>query len=654
MGGETKNLENRAAVRRKRKAAARLARSSESNGGSPTGRDVLEAEMQETPAFYRQDFIAPALSEPPPAAPEDMRLYDYGRYSMLAGEVEDPTTDDAVVRYRRPAGARPLRQLLGTAFVTLTQIAFLVWLMLPRHLPHLSRDPWIAAASITMIASIYLIELFRFINVTSLCIASTLARDPVPMTPERGTRVAFLTTIVPSREPIEMVRKTLQAAVRIRHEGTLHVWLLDEEDNPTVRSMCQGLGVRHFTRRGVERHNEPSGPFKTRSKHGNYNAWVDVHGGEYEFFVSVDPDHVPLPNFCERLLGYFRQPDIAFVVSPQVYGNYDNFVTKGAESQQFVFHGLIQRLGNFFGCPMLVGTNNAVRISALRAVGGLRDSITEDLATSLAFHSTSRAETGRKWRSVYTPDVLAVGEGPASFTDFFNQQNRWSRGTFENFRGHFWRSLRTLDWGPRLHYSLITSYYPTAAIGWVLGAVNCAIYLIVGAKGVTVSPSVWTAVYVDLAFVQFVLYAYNRRYNVSPHEAPGSSGAIGMCMSVMAAPVYVLAFVQSVLGRASRFVITPKGEMQTHDGISAFRLHLGWAALLIVALLISLWLKRPEASMRVWSGLLIGVCLTPLAISAFERRRQRVVSGRRAAQRLRFGSSDAEEGSAASFGTEVA
>ena len=546
-------------------------------------------------------------------------LYDYERYGTLAGEFEDPGSEPAVVRYRRPAGARPRRHLAGTILVMLIQTGFLVWLMLPSHLPRLSGNPAIAIASIVMVGSIYLIELFRFINVSSLCIASTLARDPIPMPPAEGTRVAFLTTIVPSKEPVELLRDTLEAALRIRHEGPFDVWLLDEEDDPIVRSVCNGLGVHHFTRHGIERYNQPSGRFKARSKHGNYNAWVDRHGEDYEFFVSVDPDHVPQVNFCERLLGYFRDPDVAFVVGPQVYGNYDNFVTKGAESQQFVFHGLIQRMGNFFGSPMLVGTNNAVRISALREIGGLRDSITEDLATSLSFHSSADTRTGRNWRSVYTPDVLAVGEGPSNFTDFFSQQHRWSRGTFENFHGHFWRSLKTLRWGPRLHYSIITSYYPTAAIGWVLGAVNCAIYLILGARGVVINPHVWIAVYVDLAIVQFALYATNRRYNVSPHEDPGSSGAAGMCMSVMAAPVYVVALVQSALKRSSSFVVTPKGGLSSADRLATFRLHLGWAAMLVIALGLSFAGSRPESSMRLWSAMLVAVCLTPLAISLSQR-----------------------------------
>ncbi|NEE61024.1 glycosyltransferase, partial [Streptomyces sp. SID8455] len=90
-----------------------------------------------------------------------------------------------------------------------------------------------------------------------------------------------------------------------------------------------------------------------------------------------DTDHVPMPNFLERMMGYFRDPDVAFVVGPQVYGNYDSAVTKAAESQQFLFHALIQRAGNRYGAPMFVGTNNVVRVAAVRQVGGLYDSITE-------------------------------------------------------------------------------------------------------------------------------------------------------------------------------------------------------------------------------------------------------------------------------------
>ena len=193
-------------------------------------------------------------------------------------------------------------------------------------------------------------------NVLSNAHATLVARDPVPVVPETGTRVAFLTSFVPGKEPLEMVTKTLEAAVRIRHRGLLHVWLLDEGDDPEVKEVCARLGVHHFSRKGVAKWNQAKGPHRAKTKHGNYNAWLDAHGDDYDFFASVDTDHVPLPNYLERMLGYFRDPDVGFVIGPQVYGNYDNFVTKAAESQQFLFHALIQRAGNRYGAPMFVGT----------------------------------------------------------------------------------------------------------------------------------------------------------------------------------------------------------------------------------------------------------------------------------------------------------
>ncbi len=531
--------------------------------------------------------------------------------------------------FRKLPHTNPRRQLIGALTVLTLQSAFLAWLLLPRHFPTLSPSPAVAVASIVMLVSIYMIELFRLINVVSLCLASALARDPVPLAPERGTRVAFLTTIVPSSEPIGVVLHTLQAALRIRHAGQLDVWLLDEGDDPHVRAMCAELGVHHFSRRGVARWNLPSGQFKAKTKHGNYNAWIDGHGSAYDYFVSVDPDHVPLPSFCERLLGYMRDPDVAFAIGPQFYGNCDNFVTKCAESQQFVFHGLIQRLGNYFRSPMLVGTNNAVRISALKEIGGLRDSITEDLATSLACHGARNPRTGNRWRSVYTPDLVAVGEGPANFTDFFTQQHRWSRGTFEGLRGQLWRSLRSLSWGSRLHYSLITAYYPSAAVGWILGCVNCMLYLLLGATGIQVQPQVWLAVYMDLAVVQFVLYASNRKHNVSPHESAGSSGAAGMFISVLSAPIYVVALVGTLLRTNGNFVVTPKGELRSLDGLSTFRWHLGWAAVLAASLGMSLWIDHPQSSMRLWSLTLIMVCLMPPIVAITQAVSSRVKRARR-------------------------
>lgn len=550
-------------------------------------------------------------STPSASLPTDDRAaYPYAEYSELAGPFKQPSDRVSFVSVLR--GSRRTQGIVLVAAALVVETVFLVWLLLPQHRPDYDGS-WAFWLSMSMIAAIGLIEGLRLVNVGTLAYSTLSAQDPVPMVPEAGSRLAFITTIVPSNEPIKMARKTLEAALRVRHDGPFDVWLLDEGDDPDVRAMCRELGVQHFSRKGVQRYNQTSGSFKAKTKHGNYNAWLDAYGDGYDFWVSVDTDHVPHPNFAERMMGYFRDPDVAFVVGPQVYGNYDNFVTRAAESQQFLFHGVLQRAGNKQGCAMFVGTNNAVRISALKRIGGLADSITEDAATSIVWLSSVNPATGNTYRSVYTPDVLAVGEGPTSWTDYFIQQGRWSRGTDEVILRRA-GTLRRLSAMRRLHYTLLMSYYPSAALSWVLGTFNIMAYLVTGVGGVRVAAQLWLTLYLNAAVLQVGIYLWNRRHNVSPHEPAGSSGITGMFVSVLAAPMYVDALVQAVRNRNISFKVTPKGDDGSQDRLATFSRSLGWAAVLTTGLLVSLPLGHDNPTMRGWALLALLVTLLPVAI----------------------------------------
>lgn len=544
--------------------------------------------------------------------------YDYGTYSRLAGPLTDLAGTDRQVRYttllsRGPHRVRAVLLMTLAPALTTALLGYLLW---PTHWVHRENgETWLVTLDAVMLAAIGLIELFMVVNVLSIAHATLTARDPVPLTPEEGTRVAFLTTYVPGKEPLGTVRATLEAALRVTHPGLLHVWLLDEGDDDRARALCAELGVRHFTRHGIPEWNRPEGPHRARTKHGNYNAWLTLHGHAYEYFASVDTDHAPLPGFLDRMMGYFRDPDVAFVVGPQVYGNYgDNPVTKAAESQQFLFHALIQRAGNRYRAPMFVGTNNVVRIAALRQIGGLQDSVTEDLATGFELHRHRNARTGHHWRSVYTPDVLAVGEGPASWTDFFTQQTRWARGTCDTLFTQYGKALLTMPPGRLLNYTMMLVYYPMTAVNWLLGVISCVLYLWFGASGSQVTASLWLMLYSDAAALQIGLYLWNRRHNVSPHEPEGSGGLAGMAMSALAAPVYLKALAEAVTRRPSGFVVTPKGGDTSRDRLRTFRVHLGWAALLALSLGASAVLGHTHAAMRTWALLALAVSLAPVAV----------------------------------------
>jgi cellulose synthase/poly-beta-1,6-N-acetylglucosamine synthase-like glycosyltransferase len=523
-----------------------------------------------------------------------------------------------------------MTRLIALVLVAL-DVRFMYWLVFQSQYPDLGGWLWQVSLRairtdsylmllVGMAAGSIIMQLFLLANVLTVSRACLVARDPLPVEPDTRFRVAFLTTIVPSKEPIEMAERTLRAATAIVYGGQLDVWLLDEGDSDEVKAMCRRLGVRHFTRKGRGYLEFASGAFAAKTKHGNHNRWLWEHAGEYDIVMFVDTDHVPLPIMAERLLGYFRDPDVAFVVGPQFYGNQQDRVTRWAESAQYLFHSVIQRAGNRSGCAMLVGTNAAVRTSAIKH--GYVASITEDMATSLRIHATRNPVTGRKWRSVYTPDLVAVGEGPASWTEFFGQQTRWSAGTFDAILRQVWRVGFKLRPGPMLHYFLMLTYYPSVAIGWLLGITISACYLAFGISSLRTDEGWWLTYYVDIAAMQFLLYRFMRRHNVSPHEPLGSSGLSGMLISALTAPIYARSLLKVVLGRKLTFNVTAKGESASMDRLPTFRYSLMWAVVPVVILAIAFTRHRPFAMMIGWTFVILTVCLAPVVVWLLDRARR--------------------------------
>jgi cellulose synthase (UDP-forming) len=267
--------------------------------------------------------------------------------ATTAGPLVTPRRPDQPVEFRSVASRR--ERLMLTLLVLLnagTAGTFIGWLLLPEHIPgwmgNLHGYPLVLARA--GFCLVILVELIRFAQNVAVWVFAINAKDPVPFDPPVGLRVALLTTIVPSKEPIDVAERTLRKMKQIVYCGDVDVWILDEGDDPRVKAMAERIGVRHFTRKGRPEYNQPSGPFRAKSKAGNHNAWRAEHEHSYHVVAQMDPDHVPLPCFLERTLGYFRDPDVAFVVAPQVYGNmFDNWVAHGASVQQYLFSGIVER-----------------------------------------------------------------------------------------------------------------------------------------------------------------------------------------------------------------------------------------------------------------------------------------------------------------------
>jgi cellulose synthase/poly-beta-1,6-N-acetylglucosamine synthase-like glycosyltransferase len=606
---------------------------------------LTETELPEAPETEADHATGqrPLVAAPRPGfmkagdrdAPIDATLaasgFGYERYTNLAGPITSPPADEPYqVQYRGIHGSR--REWIAIRLITLILVAldfrFMYWLLFQSQYPHLDtwlwQSTWHAVGTdgyvmlrAGMAVGSIVMQAFLLVNILTVSRACLAARDPIPVEPEPGLRVAFLTTIVPDREPIEVAERTLRAAREIVYDGQLDFWLLDEGDSEEARQMCDELGVHHFSRKGRGYLDLETGTFASKTKHGNHNRWLWEHAGGYDLIMFVDPDHVPLPIMAERMLGYFRDPEVAFVVAPQFYGNTENRITRWAESAQYLFHSVIQRAGNRRRCPMLVGTNAALRTSAIRQ--GYVASITEDMATSLKIHTTRSEVTGRSWRSVYTPDLVAVGEGPSTWTEFFGQQTRWAAGTYDALLHQVWRTIFKLRPGAMLHYLLMLTYYPSVALGWLMGITISACYLGFGITSLQTNEVWWLSYYVDVAAMQFLLYRFMRRHNVSPHEPAGSSGISGMVVSALTAPIYARALVKVLLGRKLTFNVTAKGASAATDRLHTFRYSLIWALVPLIVLAVAITRHRPYPMMIGWTAIILTVCLAPVAIWLWDR-----------------------------------
>jgi hypothetical protein len=176
------------------------------------------------------------------------------------------------------------------------------------------------------------------------------------------------------------------------------------------------------------------------------------------------------------------------------------------------------------------------------------------------------------------------------------------------------------------------TYYPMAALTWLLGIVSSMLYVTTGATAIQAPWNQFISLYMMLLVMQLSLYFWNRRFNVSPHEPEGSYGISGMVISTLTSPIYYSAFIGMLIGKKVNFVVTSKGDSTNPDWFPAFRSHLQWAALLTAGLIYGGINDHLHPAMTLWIVSQLAICLLPfvlgMALAVPERFRQRALKTR--------------------------
>jgi len=254
-----------------------------------------------------------------------------------------------------------------------------------------------------------------FVMVFARARVSNTAR-PIPS----GWRVAMVVTKAPS-EPFEVVRETLIAMLGQTYPHD--TWLADEDPSDEVIDWCAQHGVFLSSRRGVAAYHNASWPRRSKCKEGNLAYFYDRFGYEcYDFVSQMDADHVPAPGYLEAMLRPFMDDRVGYVSAPSICDSNvaASWSARGRLYAEAALHGALQVGYNGGLAPLCIGSHYAVRMAALRDIGGLGPELAED-------HSTTLMMNAKGWAGVHAIDAIAHGEGPRTFADMVTQEFQWSK-----------------------------------------------------------------------------------------------------------------------------------------------------------------------------------------------------------------------------------
>jgi len=391
----------------------------------------------------------------------------------------------------------------------------------------------------TWIWGVWGIEVLAFIEVAVflLIMSRTNTRSQEADQHQMPSPLPAVDIFIPTyNEPLDVLEKTIVAAAAVDYPHKT-VWVLDDGKRDWLRTFCEETGVRYLTRAD-----------NSHAKAGNMNHALAHAKGE--FIAVFDADFVPAKNFIRRTLGFFSDPAIGIVQTPQHFYNKDPIQTNLGLMQiypdeQRLFFDQMAASRDAWQAAFCCGSCSIMRRQAVDAIGGIpTQSITEDLLTTLVM-------LRQGYQTIYLNERLSMGLAAESIEGFFVQRERWCRGAIQSL------FLKAGPLGPGLSVIQRILFFPTSwltqyAVRLMLIAIPLA-YLLLG----------WLPFHFtntgDMVFYQlpvFLSFFLAMRWLVGGHFSPLVSGPAGVFASFRLGPTVLASLIQPF---GKPFRVTPKG-----------------------------------------------------------------------------------------------
>jgi cellulose synthase (UDP-forming) len=243
--------------------------------------------------------------------------------------------------------------------------------------------------------------------------------DQVAIDVVSGTFTPTVDVMIPSYdEPAFILRRTIIGCQALDYPCK-KVYLLDDTRRPEIKALATELGCEYISRSDNQ-----------YAKAGNLNHAIAKTTGD--LIVVFDADFVPTTNFLTRTVGFFQDPQLALVQTPQSFYNPDPIARNlGLENiltpEEEVFYRQIQPIRDGAGSVICAGTSFVMRRSALAQAGGfVTDSLSEDYFTGIRI-------AAQGYKLIYLDEKLSAGLAAENITAHAIQRLRWARGTLQAF-----------------------------------------------------------------------------------------------------------------------------------------------------------------------------------------------------------------------------
>ena len=264
-------------------------------------------------------------------------------------------------------------------------------------------------------------------------------------------------------EAVPLVEESVISAKKLtyKYAVNINIYILDDGKRARMERMCSRQNVSYITRNNNKGY-----------KAGNIcNALKQTSG---DFIIICDADTRLSPQYLNKTLGYFKNPKMSWVQTPQwfydipkgqnivdrwtnKYGNFGKYSAKIIEkcfgkiqlsrdpfcNEGGIFYDVILRRRNRANASFCCGAasihrRNSVMENALRRfINDLKTNqdaemqpykyhVSEDIYTSLEQHQSKQ-----KWQSAYHPEILSKMLSPQDIKTFLMQRYKYAAGSMD-------------------------------------------------------------------------------------------------------------------------------------------------------------------------------------------------------------------------------